>query len=307
MILFSVDCLLNINIACTDLPRASGTAGGSGGSSRCNNEVREVGLSLCYLKEWCWWQWWRRVWWHQRNLGRRCHQLCHAAGYRDHCSKMKCRWQLPHIKVSVKRWQAACHYLYNLLSGVILETIKMEITHAGMCLTILHALCPTFHDIEMLQSTIKDNAILKSDRDNDIRFRSMHEVSHLMKGDSTFVHGEKTINLPIQCQDVPFQKCYINTAFGEQMLFLELCSTKCTVKDNDVSFTNCIIDAKKCRKHKYHTQLWCMHHRCLVVQLWPSFPSYITIIIRVFSIHCIISLSEMSSHQLPEQDHNDPT
>ena len=45
--------------------------------------------------------------------------------------------------------------LVNLLSGDCLETIKSEVTHGGTCLMILHALCPMFHDIEMLQETIK--------------------------------------------------------------------------------------------------------------------------------------------------------
>jgi len=45
--------------------------------------------------------------------------------------------------------------LVNLLSGDCLETIKSEETHGGTCLTISHALCPTFHDIETLQETIK--------------------------------------------------------------------------------------------------------------------------------------------------------
>ncbi len=144
--------------------------------------------------------------------------------------------------------------LYNLLSGIRLDTVKTEVTHGGMCLTVSHAFCPSFHDIEKLQSTIQDNEILTSDKDDDIRFRSIHEVSRMMKGDNTFVRGDKTISLPIQCQDVPYQKCAIKTSYGEQILFLELRSTERTVKDNNISFVDCVIEAKRYRKRKYCTQ-----------------------------------------------------
>jgi len=105
--------------------------------------------------------------------------------------------------------------LYNLLSGIRLDTVKTKVTHGGMCLTVSHAFCPSFHDIEKLQSTIQDNEILMSDKDDNIRFRSIHEVSRMMKGDITFVCGDKTISLPIQCQDVPFLQCAIKTFYGE--------------------------------------------------------------------------------------------
>jgi len=144
--------------------------------------------------------------------------------------------------------------LINLLSGDCLETIKSEVTHGGTCLTILHALCPTFHDIETLQETIKNNEVFTSDKDDDTRWRSLFDESCLMKGDSAYVRGKKTINLPVPCLDVIFQKCSIETCYGKQMLFFELRSIECTVKENEVLFKDCLIKAHRCRRCKYCMQ-----------------------------------------------------
>ncbi len=144
--------------------------------------------------------------------------------------------------------------LINLLSGDCLETIKSEVTHGGTCLTISHALCPTFHDIETLQETIKNNEFLTSDKDDDARWRSLFDESRLMKGDSAYVRGEKTIHLPVPCLDVIFQQCSIATCYGKQMLFFELRSIERTVKENEVSFKDFLIKARRCRRRKYCTQ-----------------------------------------------------
>jgi len=57
-----------------------------------------------------------------------------------------------------------------------------------------------------------------------------------MKGDSTSIHGEKAINLPFHCQEIPLMQHSIKTHYGELMLFLELQVTDWMVRDRQECF-----------------------------------------------------------------------
>jgi len=56
-----------------------------------------------------------------------------------------------------------------------------------------------------------------------------------MKGESTIIHGGKTINLPFACQQIPCLQHTIETPHGE-LLFMELHSIHQTICNNKISF-----------------------------------------------------------------------
>jgi len=127
--------------------------------------------------------------------------------------------------------------LYNLHSGILLDSIMVEVTNAGTTLTISHAFCPSFHNVQDFAASIIGYPLLREDDDeNGTRFRSLHEVARLMKGDNTSIRGEKAINLPFRCQEIPLMQHSIETHYGELMLFLELRATDRTVRDKNISF-----------------------------------------------------------------------
>jgi len=58
-----------------------------------------------------------------------------------------------------------CHanILYNLHSRICLETIMVEVTNAGSILTISHAFCPSFHDVQDFTASIIGHPLLCGD------------------------------------------------------------------------------------------------------------------------------------------------
>jgi len=142
--------------------------------------------------------------------------------------------------------------VYNLHSGICLRTITAKITQNGMILLICHALCPSFHNLSTFNELIKANPLLEGNKDNDVRFRHLQEVSCLMKGASTMIHAEKTIILPFPCQQIPCLQRAVQTPQGELMLFIELRSVHQTICDNKISFADCVIEPHKKPKFYKH-------------------------------------------------------
>jgi len=142
--------------------------------------------------------------------------------------------------------------LYNLHSGTRLKTITAEVIHSGQTLLLRHALCQSFHNPNAFIQLIKDNGILKGDRDNDVRFCHLQEVTRLMKGESMMLRGDKSINLPFPCQQILCLQRTVITPHGESMLFMELRSVHQAVRDNQNSFADCVIEPRKKTKPNDH-------------------------------------------------------
>jgi len=77
-----------------------------------------------------------------------------------------------------------------------LATVTVEVMQSGQSLLIRDALCPSFHNVNAFNKLIMVDSLLKQDKDNDVRFWNVREVSHLMTGESTLMCIEKTVSIP---------------------------------------------------------------------------------------------------------------
>jgi len=138
--------------------------------------------------------------------------------------------------------------LFNLHSGIELKTVQTEVTHGGMSLNISHALCPTFHDIETFEALVRKDPDMEHDKDEGLHFSSLHEVARLIKGDSTYIWGEKTIDLPFRCQETAILQHAMSTDSNELFIFLELQSVEHVVKDSQVLYSDSVIKVGSTKK-----------------------------------------------------------
>jgi len=90
---------------------------------------------------------------------------------------------------------------------------------------------------------------MEHDKDEGLRFSSLHEVARLIKSDSTYIWGEKTIDLPFRCQETAILQHAMSTEDSNELfIFLELQSIELIVKDSQVLYSDRVIKVGSTKK-----------------------------------------------------------